>query len=316
MSKIRFDEIVAKKITALNYAGLPSDTDLGGSSITPGAKGIGETYYVDPRNGNDEFTGFSAAEAKATSQAAIDLCVDRQMDRIIRMSGTETLATAILFNKSGVIYEAEDSGYARFPGGERFVAYGAHTDGPAAIITQPTRLVGVGFCGSQTAGASVEIDCEDAGGFPGAWNELINVRFTHWGIAKAYALLCKGGAETQVMNCQFDGLWTGYSQAAIGLEDSAAQGCWNYVFGGNRFYFIGAGKYCIQLASGCHFRQGLVQGNVNIGSAKFFNAASQLGDSVFMQNFTGGATDLGSYNEAVTDLQGDGFKFAGNFYSE
>ena len=281
----------------------------------------GKIFYVDEDStgagtGSDSFDGLSPERSKKTLQAAIDATVSNRGDLIICKAATQTVTAEVAFNKNGITVMAEPTGYNSLASGERFVIYGSHTDNPAARITAPCTIIGLGFCGSQTAGASLEIDCDEQGSWPGGWNALINVRFSHWGIAKAYALLIKGGADTLIKDCYFDGLWTGYTTAAIGLQDSGDQGCWNYVIDGNSFYNIGSGKYCIGLASSTNFRQGIVRNNYNVGSAKFFNANSCTGDAVFVCNYMGGATDTGSYNTTIDTLQTAGFDFAGNYYSE
>ena len=285
--------------------------------------GTGKVFYVNPSSSygpagsDDVLYGEHSLKPLKTLQEAIDRCVDYRGDRILVYPGTQTVTTAVLFNKRGIVVEAMPSvGFNPYNRGERFVIYGSHTDGPAALITEPCTIRGLGFCGSETLGASVEMDCEEAGAWAGAWNFLHQCRFSHWGIAKAYALLIKGTADNRIESCQFDGLWTGYTQAAIGLEDSGAQGVWNLTIKDNVFLNIGAGKYCIQLAAGTNFRQGLVEKNRNIGSALFFNSAGESGDAVFVENYTGGATDGGSYNDTVANLQIAGFDFAGNHYSE
>ena len=287
----------------------------GNMIIFPGLLGKGNVFFVDPANGNDGNSGASALNAKASMQAAIDLCVDWQGDRIVRMKGTETVTEPVLFNKAGITVQAQEL-VSPYGGGERFVTYGSHTDGPAAFITKPCRLIGLGFCGSEVLGGSVEMDCEEAGAWAGAWNLMLNCRFTHWSIAKAYGLIIRGTAENVIKGCMFDGLWTGYGEAAIGLEDSGDQGVWNLTLEDNRFYNIGAGKYCIQLAADTHFYQGLVSGNKNIGSALFFNAAGEAGTAMFYDNYTGHATNATSYSDTVGNLQILGYGFCGNHYSE
>ena len=285
--------------------------------------GTGKVFYVNPSTSygpagdDDRIHGEHSLRPLKTLQNAIDRCVDRRGDRILVYPGTQTVTTAVLFNKQGITVEAMPSvGYSPRKRGEGWAIYGSHTDGPAALITKPCVIKGMGFVGSEAAGASVEIDCEDAGAWAGAWVHMFQCRFIHWGIAKAYALEIKGTADNTIEQCVFDGLWTGYTQAAIGLEDSGAFGVWNLTIKDNVFWNIGAGKYCIQLAAGTHFRQGLVEGNRNIGSALFFNAAGEAGDAVFVENYPGGATDGGSYSDTVGNLQVLGYDFAGNHYSE
>jgi len=300
---------VFERLAALSTEGI-----LAGYAQNP----LATHYYVDDQNGNDKLSGLSPNVAKLTLQAAIDLCTDWHGDVIHVTRGTQTVTTAVLFNKKGILVIADNLGNP-FAMGEYHCIYGSHTDGPAAKITQPCTIIGLGFCGSQAAGASLEIDCAEEGGSNGGWSLIKNCRFDHWGIAKAYAILVKGGADNQIEDCEFDGLWTGYTTAAIYFQDSAAQGCWNYGIERNRFYNIGSGKYCIEVKSGSHLRQVLIKGNHNIGPAtpaKFFNHQAQAGDGQVCDNYTGQATDTGSYDETVATLQGDGYSMSDNHYEE
>jgi len=295
-----------------------STDNLFGSAAGYQQNSLGNHYYVDDQNGSDSNSGLSPNKALLTMQAAIDKCTDWHGDVIHVNRGTQTVTTSVLFNKKGIVVVADMLGNP-FAMGEYHCIYGSHTDGPAATILQPCVLVGLGFCGSQAAGPSLLIDCNESGGSAGGWSLIKHCRFDHWGIAKAYAIQCKGGADNQIEDCEFDGLWTGYTTAAIYFEDDGAQGCWNYGIERNRFYNIGSGKYCIEVKSGSHLRQVLIKGNNNIGPAspaKFFNHQAQAGDGQICDNYTGNATDTGSFDETVATLQGDGYSISNNHYEE
>lgn len=285
--------------------------------------GTGKVFYVNPSSsygpaGSDSrIYGEHSLKPLKTMQNAIDRCEDNRGDRILTYPGTHSVSTAVLFNKKGIVVEAMPTvGYNPYHRGERFAIYGTHTDGPAAKITEPCTIRGMGFVGSQAAGPSLLIDCEEAGSWAGAWTYIHQCRFAHWGIAKAYALQILGTGDNRIESCLFDGLWTGYTTAAIYLEDSGALGVWNLQIKDNTFLNIGAGKYCIEVEAASNFRQGVVEGNRNIGSALFFAANGAAGDAVFLNNYTGGATDGGSYDDTVNNLQVLGYDFAGNYYSE
>jgi len=288
------------------------------AAVLSGQLGKGKTYYVDYANGDDDNNGQRPTKAFKSSQAAIDACTDNYGDVIIRLPGTETVTTAVLFNKKGIVYKALDVGYG-FGKGERFVIYGSHTDGPAATISAPCRIEGIGFCGSQAAGASLEIDGSTGGFSGGNFYELSNCRFSHWGIAKAYCLLIEAGSDGLIEDCMFDGYLTGYTTAAIGLDDSGANGCLAVRIINNEFVNIGSGKYCIQLVdSDVHLRMSRIEGNRNLGTAKFinFNSADDDGYTLICDNYTGGATNTGSYSTTVGALQSSGWQFANNHYDE
>jgi hypothetical protein len=281
----------------------------------------GRLFLVDPSN----TVGYTSSTVQYDGvfnalQAAIDSCDNWRGDKIICKAGTQTVTSTVEFNKKGIIVEAEGMGGVTHGAlGERFVIYGSHTDAPAATISAPCSIRGMGFCGSETAGASVEID-GSSGGFDGGnfW-ELRNCRFTHWGIAKAYALLVLATGDGIVDGCMFDGYASGYTTAGIGLDDSGDQGVLALRIVNNEFVNIGASKYCIAaLDSSVHLRMSLIAHNFNVGSAKFMNFNSMTGDGYTMiaDNYTGAATDTGSYNTAVSTLQTAGFQFANNHYEE
>ena len=300
-----FDNLVANSVEGI----------LAGYASNP----LATHFYVDDQNGDDDNSGLSPDKAKLTLQAAIDLCTDWKGDIIHVTRGTQTVTTSVLFNKKGILVIADLLGNP-WAMGESHCIYGSHTDSPAATIQQPCVLLGLGFCGSQTAGASLEIDCQEEGSWAGAFSMVKNCRFSHWGIAKAYAVLVKGTGDNLIETCMFDGLWTGYTGAAIYAQDSGACGVWNLQVIGNRFYNIGSGKYCVEIKSGSHLRQCLLQDNINIGPsatrAKFFKSNSNSGDGLIAGNYTGQATDTDSYDRTVDQLNAQGFDVANNHYPE
>lgn len=301
-------------------------TDLSdGRQAVPSVGGDGRVFYVDPSSsvgytvgavGND---GLRPDASFLTLQAAIDACDNWRGDKIICKAGTQTVTTSVLFNKQGITVEAEGAGLPLESKGERFVLYGSHTDGPAATISAPCSIRGLGFCGSETAGASVEVDGSTGGFDGGNFYELLGCRFSHWGIAKAFCLLIQGGSDGIIDHCMFDGYDTGYTTAGIGVDDSGSNGVLALRITNNLFLNIGSGKYCIAMVdSSVHFRLSLIAHNYNIGSAKLINFNSCTGDGYTMiaDNYTGAATDTSSYNAAVSDLQTAGFQFANNHYEE
>jgi len=302
---------VFERLAALSTEGI-----LAGYAQNP----LATHYYVDDQNGNDKLSGLSPNVAKLTLQAAIDLCTDWKGDVIHVTRGTQTVTTPVLFNKKGIMVIADILGN---PGamGEAHVIYGSHTDGPAAQVLAPCVLVGLGFCGSQTAGASLELAYEGTESWEGAFSLLKACRFSHWGIAKAYALLVKGTGDNRVEDCMFDGLWTGYTTSAIYAQMNESAAVWNLTLEGNRFYNIGSGKYCIQVkAVASTLRQCLIKENYNIGPvatrAKFFASGAVAGDGLIADNYTGQATDTDSYDRTVAQLETHGYAVSNNHYLE
>jgi len=287
-----------------------------------GVKGF--HYYVDPTNGSDGNSGKTPQRAYATMAKALSKCVAYRGDVIHRMKGTETVTSEVEIDCHGVTIIA-DQLFNPMGNGEAFTTYGSHIDGPAAILKAPAILVGLGFVGSQPAGPSLLIDCEEAGGYEGGFNWLLGCRFSQWGIAKAYALKTLGGAVNLIEGCIFDGLFAGYTTAAISLHnDTGGLAPYNTWLKDNIFSAIGTGKYCIEFATGSVPNGLLISGNINTRNvlegasqqAKFINSNAVTGSGHIFDNYPGFATDTGSYDRTVAQLQAQGFLLSNNHYSE
>ena len=283
----------------------------------------GRIFYVDEdstgfQTGSDSYGGLEPDDSFATLSKAISACDDWRGDLIICKAATQTVTSAVDFNVKGLTVMSESMGMAPGEKGERFCIYGSHTDGPAATISAPCRIIGMGFCGSEAAGASLEIDGTSGAFDGGNFYHVSGCRFSHWGIAKAYCVLINAGSAGVIEDCMFDGYMTGYTTAAIGLDDVGSNGVLSVVIRNNRFVNVGSGKYCIAAVdSSIHWRFSLVDHNYNVGNAKFINFNESLdsfGSTLICDNYTGGATDTGVYNEAVSNIQGDGFQFSNNHY--
>jgi len=190
----------------------------------------GRLFYVDVSSsigytvGNDAQSGLKPSESFATLQAAIDACEDWRGDVILCKAGTQTLTEEVTFDCKGITVIAEGCGLPARSAGERFMLYGSHTDAPAAIISAPCKIIGMGFCGSETAGGSLEINGTTGGFDGGNLVSLINCRFSHWGIAKAYAIILQGTGDVEIGHCYIDGYTAGYTTAAIECQLAGSSG--------------------------------------------------------------------------------------------
>ena len=288
----------------------------------------GRIFWVDPSSGIgladpagiDSNDGLTPSTAKKTLQAAVDLCEDWRGDLIICKAGTESVSATVTLDVKGLTVMSEHMGGNRPYLGERFVIYGSHTDAPAVTISAPCSIIGMGFTGSETAGASVEVDGSLGGFDSGEFWEIRNCHFTHWAIAKAYALLILGSGSGKVTGCTFDGLTAGYTTSAIGLDNSGAQSVVALEISNNTFTNIGSGKYCIQLVdSAVKFNISRVEHNyVQSAGSLFiaFNSATSNSSTLICDNFVGTATDATTYDDTVSNLKTAGFLFSGNHYSE
>jgi len=250
----------------------------------------------------------------STMQEAIDACVDWRGDVIIKKAGTETVTTPVLFNKKGITVVTEGMGLPPEAAGERFAIYGSHTDGPAAIISQPCRIIGLGFIGSEAAGGSLEVDGTTGGFSGGNFVQLKSCRFSHWGVAKAHALILQGTGDVWVEDCYFDGYTAGYTVSAIHIEKAGSSGSWATRIMRNTF--LNVTTYAIKMKTAAVPVRGIVKGNIVIGAGKFFDDNDVSGSFGFYDNWLPTATDTASYGDTVSNLISAGYKFADNHYSE
>lgn len=303
---------------------------LGAKQIEGGLGGIAQNplathFYVDDVNGDDAGGGRAFDDAFLTMQPAINACVDNKGDVIHVTKGTQTVTTPVLFNKRGITVIA-DGLFNPDANGEDHTIFGSHTDGPAAIITEPCRLVGLGFVGSQTAGPSLLFDAEEGVGYNAAFSHLLHCRFPHWGIAKAHAIEMIGGQLNVIEECFFDGGFVGWGQSAILLsEDTGDINPWQVHIKNCTFMATGSQSiYCIELKAGSLPAAIRISGNVivpmKIESAtlkgKFLNTNGLTGTGHIWDNWLGLATNTTAYDRSVGDLQTAGYLFSGNHYAE
>ena len=289
-------------------------------NISAGADG--RVFWVDPSSsvgksgavGSDSNDGLSPDNAFLTLQAAINACDNWRGDVVICKAGTQTVTTPVLFNKKGITVMAENIGLPMRAKGERFMLYGSHTDGPAAIISYPCRVIGMGFCGSEAAGGSLEIDGTTGGFNGGNFAGLEYCRFSHWGIAKAHALILQGTGDVEVAHCYIDGYTAGYTVAAIQCELATASGTWATYIHDN--LFMNPTTYAIKMKTSAVPVRGIVYNNQLIGSGKFFDDNDVTGSFGFYGNWLPTATDTGSYADTIDNLQAAGYDFADNHYAE
>lgn len=205
-----------------------------------GAYGNGKTYFVDPVNGNDNKTGLTRADALATKQAAVDKCTDGAGDTIIVLPGAENVATATIFNKSGLTVMASEYGMNPF-NPERFYHTGINAStgvacydgGPSAIFKRPTAIYGITFIGGKssvqtyapgTAGnhyaesvteSPACVAIAGGGSYYGGYNFFKCCKFVGWGVTRNGIEQAAGGYNC-FESCWFEGLTAGYAPRVNG----------------------------------------------------------------------------------------------------
>jgi hypothetical protein len=242
---------------------MPGITHFGSMVQAPGFIGAqqapgGKTFYVNPAAGGADdrdvpWWDVDGSVVFSTLQGAIDACVDYRGDIIYVKRGNHGVTEAVTFDKAGISVFAQTFGHPAEEVGESFTvnAAASYDDGPAAIITAPCRIIGLGFAGRSLTEESLLIDCQEAGGFSGGFIELINCRFSVWYGAIAAGVRMIGGAVNKLRGCSFDGLFGGFGTAGIILENDAGGLTPAYtevvhcVFQG-----VGSGKHAIKHATG------------------------------------------------------------------
>ena len=265
---------------------------------------------------------------QSSLQAAIDLCKDNRGDLILCFPGTESVTTAVLFNKIGIVVSTPQVGYNPRYQGQRFMIYGPAT-GPAAVISQPCVINGLGFSGQYTGAGSHNVLVDGTGGgFNGAFFEIVNCQFTTWGASPDYLLLLNGAGQALIKNCAFDGAFDGLNVGGIGISKSASGvQVWSCEFVDNVFISIGVNKYAFVHVAGAIPNSNTYKGNILLGKTaaaagapgrgKFLNNNGDTNlDGLVCDNWIGLATDTGSYDDTVSNLNGLGIRFAGNHYEE
>jgi len=263
---------------------------------------------------------FNVTPGDGALQEAIDNCEADNGDVIVVSPGSHANTAAVEFNKAGIIVVAAEMGLPPEVAGEQFTlnAAASYTDGPAAIFTAPCRIVGLGFAGRQTAGESLLIDCQEAGGFSGGFVQLLNCRFSAWYGAMDALIRMKGGALNHIEGCSFDGLFGGIGTGAIVAENDAALAPAFTRVLRNRFSGLGSGKHAIVHAAGsvpvgALFMENTMEGGFSGDTGKFLDNNDVASHGLVAGNWLGGMANKAAAFENLTNST---LAFAGNHYEE
>lgn len=287
------------------------------SDGTAGAFGVGDgkVFYVDPGNGSASNTGTAPDDAFSTLQAGIDACVSGRGDLIYRLPGGEEVSQTVAFNKEGIYVKAVTYGANPFAMGELFSTYSASgfTDGPAATLTARCTIEGLGFVSRDTgslffSGAALLIGGEaDASPFG---VHLLNCRFPKWNLSNRIGVAVEGSSDCIIEGCDFEGVGSDFASGIY--VQGATQ---NISILGNHFRdctyailfgaFAGGGPHCLIGHNVCEDSKLLSAG-----------VASEANPGLVYDNWLEGATDSGSYNDTVDNLNTGGLVFSDQHYAE
>jgi hypothetical protein len=161
-----------------------------GVPITP--RTIGNVFYVDHANGNNNYDGLSRRAAVADLITAIGLCVDGNDDVIIVMDGNDytaaetpiniTLSDLHIFGVVGNPLMPESVALYRSEAADEPLIYVTGHDVEIAYMALDANWDSVtpdGAYANRLEGAPLTLD-GNAGGFAGSYNHLHHLRFPGW----------------------------------------------------------------------------------------------------------------------------------------
>lgn len=258
-------------------------------------------FVVDPSD-----SGF-------TIQDAIDECVAGKGDVILMLSGGNTVTTSVLFNKSGINVIAVNRGLSPLIDGEyhSIVSDASYTDGPAATISAPCRIIGMGFASRDTgslyfAGAACLLGgAADANPFG---VQMKNCRFPKWGLDNRIGLAIDGSTDCLIEECTFEGVG---SALDVGIYVQGA--VQNLVIRNNHFRQCTAAIQYGEMTSGAG-PHALIDRNI-VEDGVTLDSQGKTAPSFLTDNYSELAANA-AYDDVVGTLNGQGIQFAGNHYKE
>jgi hypothetical protein len=252
------------------------------------------------------------AESQADLVAAIAASVAGNGDVILLPRGGIEITSMIAQTKSGVRIIAVDDGMSPLARGEfnGIYADAAFVDGPAMQITVPCSIEGLAFVSRDTdatfyGGAALLLGGNADANPWGVW--LKNCRFPKWGLDNRIGVAIEGSSNCLIEDCDFEGVGAdfdsgiyvqGATQNLVIRRNHFRDCTYGILFGA----FAGGGPHCI------------IQENV-CEDSKLLSATSAA-TGLVCGNYLEGATDTGSYNDTVDNLNTLGLVFSGNHYAE
>lgn len=309
------------------YGGIPGNVYVVSNPNDPNLTYVqarfGNTYYTTP-------SGVVTQMLQTNLQNAINACAHDRGDVVIVTPHTYVVTTPVLFNKKGVTVLASYNITGQ-DNGERFMINADATPGiPAAIISEPTTLIGLGFDSANTASGVLlggTIQMGPGSGFDGgSYSRIRDCRFENFGHA-VYGIDSQYNDYVKIEHCDFDGTINGAGGSAnaftggvvvtqghyVTIEENTFRGCGYAIVHGTP-----------NPATAAHSNQNFIyKGNrvvVAGGTEKFVNfntlATYSLSYGLVADNWLGTATDAASYNDTVANAKTAKVTFSGNHYAE
>lgn len=250
-----------------------------------------------------------------TLQDAIDECAAGKGDTILLLPGGNTVTTSVLFNKSGINLIAVNRGLSPLIDGEfhAIIADAAFTDGPAAKITAPCRIIGMGFASRDTgalffSGAACLIGGDGAEGAPPFGVQMKNCRFPKWGLDNRIGLAIEGSTDCLIEECTFEGVG---SVLDVGIYVQGATQ--NLTIRNNHFRQCTAAIQYGAMVGG-NGPHAIIDRNI-VEDGVTLDSQGNTAPTFLTDNYSELAK-TSSYDANITTLNGQGIQFAGNHYKE
>ena len=269
-----------------------------------------QVFVVDPSDG------------AGALQDAIDDCIADQGDIIVVLQGNHAVTSQVEFNKRGIIVVGAGFGHPHEAHGESFLvnADSGLSSGAVAKITDPCRIINLGFAGRDTTAESLVIDSEGAGGFNGGFASLEGCRFPCTYGAMDVLIRIKGGSLNYIRRCTFDGLFVGVGTAGIQVEASTGGVTADFLrVIENEFSGMGSGKHAIVHKAAddppndvWYHRNALLPG-FSEAEGKFLDNNNVASSGLVTENYV---ATLANQGAAMENLTNSNIGFGGNIYSE
>ena len=190
----------------------------------------GDTWFVDPVNGNCSFPGKTRIAAFALLSTAI--AAASEGDTIVCMPGVIVEAAQVAVNVPHITICTACSGDHYFGSDWQLVAHAAFTTAPILKITVPCTIEGLAIGGRFATGATVEVEYDSAGTEDGRGVKFLRCAFTD--LAALHGVLLNGAQEITFEHCLFNGFQgTG---AGIYIQAGTTDEVWGVLVTDSYFY--------------------------------------------------------------------------------
>ena len=245
-------------------------------------------------------------------QAAIDEAVAANGDQIFVTRGGHEVSAAVNFNKSGISVIAVDDGLAPLARGEfnPILADSSFTDGPAARITAPCLIDGLGFASRDTGATFFSGAACLIGGAADATPfgvHLRNCRFPKWALDNRIGLAIEGSSDVTIEDSGFEGVGSDF-EAGIYIQGAMQ----------NLHLFRNKFRQCTAAVKTGAFAGGgphMLMGHNVVEDGKLLDTGGFTGTGFIYDNWSELAA-ASSYDASVATLQGKGWQISGNHYAE